>query len=325
LATSLWREGTAARGGGQPRGSGRSAAPNILHLTTLLAPVLAPANAAATLQVPIEQATEVLIMDLSPHQDHVHIGSLVRLAEPGTTSGHPYFLDHDRVLFLTADDEGGGQLREFTLSTRQVRVLGAAPEERRHPRADPSGGEIALIRRDGAGASQLVLYPLEGSVPFRVIPEVEDVVGFAWADEHRLVVVRGEHPRSLDLVDLRTGALRRLRDQVGPSVASIPGSVDVTFVDESDPGRPTLRRWRLDRDEEEEVAVLPDASSVHAWFSPFTAFLLHEGILYRSTGNPDRPWHPLLTELDELVGRASTFAVSPAGLRIAVVVRAGRP
>jgi len=157
-------------------------------------------------------------------------------------------------------------------------------------------------------------------VSVRVLPDLDDVVGFAWVDEHRLVVVRGEHPRSLDLVDLRTGVLERLRDHVGRTVASIPGSGDVSFVDERDPGQPTLRRWRVNRGEDEEVAALPDPESMHAWFSPYTVFLLHEGILYRSTGDPGRPWHPMLTELDELVGRASAFAVSPGTLRIAVVV-----
>lgn len=294
---------------------GRWAGRSVLRVPMLLTLALALGQPAAT-----QQRTEVMAMDLSIHEDHVHIGSLTRLGDEGATSGHPHFLDHDRVLFLTADDEGGDQLREFTLSTRQVRLLSERAEDLRHPRVDPSGRHIALIQSDAAGSPHLVLYPVDGGVPLPVIPELGDIVGFAWADDDRLVVVRGDHPRSLDLVDLRTGDVRRLRDQIGPVVASIPGSADVSFVDESDPGLPTLRRWRLDRDEDEVVAVLPSTEGVHAWFSPFTVFLLHRGILFRSTGDPDRPWHPMLTELDELVGKASAFAVSPAGLRIAVVV-----
>jgi len=95
----------------------------------------------------------------------------------------------------------------------------------------------------------------------------------------------------------------------------------VSFVDRSDPENWRLRRLDPGTGEAETVAPLPTGAEEHAWMSDATVLMGHEGVLYRSTGDPEHPWHPIL-DLEEVVGPFSRIAVSPnrAVLRIAVVV-----
>ena len=189
-----------------------------------------------------QSSTDLVVLDLYPHRDHVHVGSMVRVTDREGYDGDPVFLDHDRLHF--ASDRAGDPTERFlfTISTGSV---------------EPASSEAASEEREAE-----------------------------------------------------------------PGREPVPGSDEVSVVDRANPDRPTLLRLDPDTGDTTEFAELPAGSVELAWASDVTAFLGHEGILYRSTRDPRNPWHPIL-DLGEAVGPFSRIAVTSGGRRIAVVVERG--
>jgi len=309
--------------------------------------------AAASLAAPgaAQPSTDIVVLDLYPHLDHVHVGSMLRVTDRHGYDNQPHFLDHDRLLFVS-DREGG--LTDVWLHVlsegRTGRITATSAEAEYSPRRIPgepdSGGpgargpggeprppgpalDLAVVRVEADGDRQfLVRYAgdPDGS-PLgrgdRVLAPLDDIGYHAWAGPRHVAVVRVGATPGLYLA--RIGAdgsmeeIRLVQERVGRSLQSVPGTREVSYVDLSDPSHPVLRRLDAETGEVRDVAPLPQGVEEHAWLSDRTAFMGHQGILYRSTGNAERPWHPIL-DLGEVVGSFSRMAVVSGGRRIAVVV-----
>jgi CubicO group peptidase (beta-lactamase class C family) len=286
------------------------------------------------------------VLDLYPHLDHVHVGSMIRVTDRDGYDNQPSFVDHDRLLFVSDREDGRTEVFLYTISTGALERVTDTPAEAEYsPRVAPGRPAISAVRVEADGTSQhLVRYPaaflrrdrggepgrdaeagaeglpLEAAAVERLGAPLDDIGYYAWAGAGRVAVYRVGDPSSLHLVDLDGGGASRLvRERVGASVQSVPGTAEVSFVDVGDPERPVLLRLDGATGEVEEVAELPPGAVEHAWLSDITAYMGHEGTLYRSTSDPETPWYPILA-LSEAVGAFSRIAVTSGGRRIAVVV-----
>ncbi len=286
-----------------------------------------------------QPSTDVVVLDLYPHLDHAHVGSFVRVTDRDGYDNQPVFLDHDRILFVSDREGGSTEVYRFTLSSGAVERLTRTPEESEYsPRVVDVGEGSALVavRVEADGTSQhLVRYPEAGGGPgVRLLAPLDDIGYHAWGSEGWLVVFRvGAEGAPPTLARVRVGEggeaaeVIPVRSGVGRSLQPIPRTTEVSYVDLSDRERPVLHRLDPATGEEREVVTLLPGVEEHAWLSPVTAFFVHEGILYRLTRDPEQPFVALLSfeeELgDALGGPVSRIAVSPDGLRIAVVVERG--
>ena len=269
-----------------------------------------------------QPATDIVILDLHPHLDHVHAAALIRATDRAGYDNQPWFLDQGRLLFSSDRAGEGTDIFLFMLSDGRVEPVTRTPESEYSPRPRPSHATFGAVRVEMDGATQhLYTYPLDGGEPRRLFADLTDIGYYAWAGPDRVLLFRVGDPPSLHLADLQTGEVRLVQEGVGRSLQSLPGTDHVSFVDRSDPENWRLRRLDPGTGEAETVAPLPAGAEEHAWMSDATVLMGHEGVLYRSTGDPEHPWHPIL-DLEEVVGPFSRIAVSPnrAVLRIAVVV-----
>ncbi|CAN5637502.1 hypothetical protein BH23GEM11_BH23GEM11_02170 [soil metagenome] len=295
-----------------------------------------------------QPSTDIIVLDLYPHLDHVHVGSMIRVTDREGYDNQPTFVDHDRLLFVSDREGGRTEVFMYTISSGTLERVTATPEEAEYsPRVVPGGPAISAVRVEADGESQhLVRYPAAflrrdtgdardardargdaaaraGLLPVvdgeRLAAPLDDIGYYAWAGRRHMAVFRVGDPSSLHLVDLDGGESRLVRERVGPSLQSIPGTDEVSFVDVGDPERPLLFRLSGETGEVHEVAELPPGAVEHAWISDLTAFIGHQGVLHRSTGAAGNPWHPIL-ELSEVVGPFSRIAATSGGRRIAVVV-----
>ncbi len=271
--------------------------------------------------VTAQDATDIVTLDLRPHHDHVHAGSLVQVTDRDGYDNQPYFVDHDRILFSSIRDGEQADVFRYTISQARLERLTETPESEYSPKLTPEGDAFTVVRVEMDGVSQhLYRYSLEGDSPERLLPEVDDIGYYAWAGPHRVALFRVGDPSSLHLADLSTGELHHVQDRIGPVLQSIPGTDAVSFVDQSDPERPVLKRLDGASGEVTTVAELPSGALEHVWMSDATVLMGHEGTLYRSTRDPERPWHPL-KGLDEVVGPFDRLALAPSGFRLAVVTQ----
>ena len=271
--------------------------------------------------VTAQSATDIVTLDMRPHQDHVHAGSLVQVTDRDGYDNQPYFVDPDRIVFSSIREGEQSDIFRYTISEDRLERLTETPESEYSPKLTPEGDALTVVRVEMDGVSQhLYRYSLDGDSPERLLPDVDDIGYYAWAGPQRVALFRVGDPSSLHLADLETGELRHVQDRIGPIIQSIPGTEVVSFVDQSDPERWVLKRLDGATGEVTSVAELPSGALEHVWMSDATVLIGHEGTLYRSSRDPEEPWHPLMA-LDELVGPFSRLALAPSGFRLAVVTQ----
>jgi len=276
---------------------------------------------AGPVSVVAQASTDIVTLDLRPHHDHVHAGSLVHVTDRDGYDNQPHFVDQDRIVFSSIRDGEQSDIFRYTLSEDRLERLTETPESEYSPKLTPEGDALTVVRVEMDGVSQhLYRYSLEGDGPERLLPDVDDIGYYAWAGPQRVALFRVGEPSSLHLANLETGELRHIQDRIGPVLQSIPGTEGVSFVDQSDPERWVLKRLDGATGEVASVAELPPGALEHVWLSDATVLMGHEGVLHRSTGDPDRPWHPL-KDLSEILGEFNRLAVAPAGFRLAVVTQ----
>ena len=282
-----------------------------------------------------QPSTDVVVLDLRPHGDHVHVGSMVPVSERDGYDNQPHFRDHDRLLLVSDRDGPGTDVYGFSVVEGEPVRLTRTPESEYSPRVTPDGTGFSVVRAEeagGGGVQGLFVYPLveseDGDEPAglddarRLLPEVDDIGYYAWLNETEVALFRLGDPPSLHLADVETGEVRHVADDIGPSVQPIPGRDAVSFVDASGQDAWTVRVLEAGSAETTAVAELPLGVAEHAWLSEFNLLMGHEGILYRFPVDREEEWVEM-AELGPVVGNFTRIAVSPHQTRIAVVVEDG--
>jgi hypothetical protein len=273
----------------------------------------------------VQTSTDIVVFDVFPHGDHVHVGSVISITDRAGYDNQPFFIDEERLLFASIREGDQADVYRFDLFAEALEQVTSTPESEYSPRLTPDGEAISVVRVALDGVSQgLYRVPLDGGEAQDLLPDLDDIGYYAWAGPERVALFRVGEPASLYLADLSTGEAHHIADHVGGSLQSIPGTESVSFVDQSDPERWLVRRLDGGTGEVETVVDTPPGSVEHAWMSSSTLIMGHEGALYRySVGGAEGVWIPLV-DLRSYIGPFSRIAVSPSGLRIAVVTEEGR-
>ncbi len=278
-----------------------------------------------TARTAAQPSTDIVVFDVYPHGDHVHVGSVVSVTDRGGYDNQPFFIDEERLFFSSTREGDQADVYRFDLFAEVLEQVTSTPESEYSPRLTPDGEAISVVRVDLDGATQgLYRIPLDGGDAQNLLPDLDDIAYYAWAGPDRVALFRVGESSGLYLATLSTGELHHIADHVGRSLQSIPGTESVSFVDQSDPERWFVRRLHGETGEVETVVDTPPGSVEHAWMSSSTLIMGHEGALYRySVGGVEGVWIPLV-DLRRYVGPFSRIAVSPSGLRIGVVTEDGR-
>ena len=280
------------------------------------------AHADTTTAAPPPPSTDVVVMTVYPHGDHLHARSLRWVTNRDGYDNQPSFLDEERLLFSSAGDHGATDILRYSAWDEETEAVTRTPESEYSPRLMPSGDAISVVRVEMDGVSQhLVRYPLDGGPPERLLPHLNDIGYYAWVDERRVALFRLGDPPTLHIADITTGELEEVVQGIGPVLQSVPGEAAVSFVQRDDEGAGwVIHLWDGTTGEIEELSRTPGSEPDHAWLSSATLLALHDGVVYRFVADAPGGWHPVLEDLRDVFGSFTRLAVSPSGTRWAVVV-----
>ncbi|TVP77019.1 MAG: hypothetical protein EA352_04540 [Gemmatimonadales bacterium] len=268
-------------------------------------------------------STDVVVMEVHPHLDHLHAGSVTNITDRDGYDNQPSFMDEDRLLFSSVRGGEASNIMVHSWSRGTAEVLADTPESEYSPRLMPSGDAVSVVRVEMDGVSQhLVRIALDGGEARRLLPELDDIGYYAWIDEARVAVWR--LGGMLDLANVETGEVERVAEGVSPGVQAVPRDPMASFVRVED-GEATVYLLDGRSGEVEAVATTPGGTVEHAWLSSATLLTIHDGVVHRWMGGGEEPWAPVLEDLREVHGNFTRMATSPSGTRWAVVVERDGP
>jgi dipeptidyl aminopeptidase/acylaminoacyl peptidase len=277
-------------------------------------------------------ATEVYLAPFTVDGTKLSIGKPENISNSPGYDNQPFFSPDGRSVYFTsargdvASKCGTPQtdVYRFDLESRATARVTETTDCEYSPTVTPDGRHLSVIRVEPDGTQRLWTFTIEGKSPSVVLEDVAPVGYHAWLSETTLALFILGRPATLQVADTTTGKAIVVAEDIGQSIAQIPGG-GASFVQQTGEGDArtlTISQVTLVNGKpvvKPLVSAVPGARQVHvAWTPDRTLLMAHGGSLHAWPGAA-KAWE-VAADLSALGLRNVTrMAVSPKGDRIAFV------
>ena len=245
------------------------------------------------------------------------LGQIRRLTDREGYDNQPQFLPDGETLAYSSFRDGGTDIYILDLDSGKSRLLLATPESEYSPTPIPGKPALSVVRDYGDLKQQLWSFPLNGSAPSLLLPDVNPVGYHAWVDDARLILFVLGEPPTLQLAAAGAGPGTVLADSPGRGLARIPGDRRMSFVDKS------AEEWWVtaidaDSGETERLFATPAGREDYAWTPDGALWMADDSRIYRRAAG-GKEWQPVADLDADGVYGITRLVFSPDGSRLALV------
>jgi len=278
---------------------------SIVMMSVVLTPVVASAQA---------PSTDIFMFPV----DGVSVGEPTRVTEREGYDNQPKFLpDGAALVYSSQGEDGTTDIYRYDVATMTTEVAVSTAESEYSPTPVPGRDAISVIRDYGNSVQQLWSFPLDGSEPELLLPDVNPVGYHAWADAENLILFVLGEPMTLQSATVGPGAGTVLADNPGRALGRVPGSSEMSYVDKS--GDPwVVTAVDLASGERRVLTPTIEGREDYAWAPDGAIWMGDDSRLHR--------WHPDSGEWEQVADLDSQgvygitrLTFSPDGSRLAVV------
>lgn len=236
---------------------------------------------------------------------------------PGYDNQPGFTPDGQSMLYTSAGEDTQADIFRYEIASGIVtRVTRTAPESEYSAAMVPGQRAISVVRVERDSTQRLWRFPLRGGAPSVILPDVQPVGYYAWADSANLFLFVLGDPPTLQRANVRDGTVYTVAEGIGRSIQTMPdGGVSIVvkpapdewWIARVDPATDSVQRLVQTRPGQEDYAWMPDGSLLQA-----------EGAtIYRWTAGG--AWKAAATFTEPGMARLTRLAVSPDGRWLAVV------
>lgn len=273
-------------------------------------------------------ATDVFLADLTTRGGRLSVGPARNLTSHDGYDNQPsWSRDGKWIYFTTVRAGDDADIWKIDVASGiATRVTDTAPESEYSPTVMSDGSALSVVRVERDSSQRLWRFPLDGSAPSVILPDVKPVGYHAWADSVTVALFVLGSPNTLQLADVRTGRADTIITNVGRSLHPVPGGRRISFVH-----KVSREEWWLElldplTKQTQRLVRMPRGVEDYDWTSG--------GLVVAGQGSTLRAFDPkrgggwtVVRDLQSSgLGGITRVAVSPAGDRLAIVaVPAKRP
>ncbi len=274
-------------------------------------------------------STDIVVFNLTWNEkDRPVLSQSIRVTERDGYDNQPSFSADGQFLFYTAIRDGQADIFRYNFQDGSTDTLTQTPESEFSPQASGDGTGFYVVRVELRDSLQrLWRFPLDGGRPRLVMDAIEPVGYYAWLDpDYVAVFILGQGDKNT----LQTGQAGKqkmsiIAADIGRCIAKVPGQPAVSFVYLKGTEGPVIRVFNPKEERVRDIAPAIPGAEDYAW-SPTGQLLMASGTrLYVFDPATDQRWH-FAVELRDAgigtwsLGNISRMAISPDGLRLAVVL-----
>jgi len=269
--------------------------------------------------------TKLYLASLAVEGGAVKIGRPALLTSKQGYVNQPAFSADGQGLYFTWRPEGGqADIYLHDLRTGAERAITCSSVE--EYAAAPTSEGLAVVRVEANLDRHVVRLGPDGRERQILFPSLTSVGGQLWLDATTAVLFIAGESSSLVLADTRTGKLETLVANVGAATAKIPGTRDVSYVNQGDSasdGHWNLMRLDVNTRATALVLPLPPAVDQVAWL-PDGSVLAGAGtrIIRASARAPT--WQDVVDLAGAIDGTLARVVISGDRTHVAFVVRAAQ-
>jgi len=247
------------------------------------------------------------------------VGSPLRATDREGYDNQPQFLaDGSGVVYSSIGADGATDIHLYDLVSGESGVLVSTEQSEYSPTPIPGRDAISVVRDYGDLVQQLWAFPLDGSEPELLLPDVNPVGYHAWADPEQLILFVLGEPMTLQSARVGPGAGQVLAGSPGRALARIPGSQEMSFVDKSDGEAWWVTAVDLATGEQRRLMQTPEGREDFSWAPDGALWMGDDSRLYRWPADGSA-WEQVADlDVSGIYG-ISRLAFSPDGSQLAVV------
>ena len=274
---------------------------------------------AARAQTP-PPGTEIYLARLRNADGGLQIERPVNLTNrPGYDNQPSFGKDGTYLLYTSIRDDGQADTYRYVLSSMRSEQVTHTRESEYSPTPLPSGDGFSVVRVEADSTQRLWRFPLDGTDPTLLLEQVKPVGYHAWSDERTVVLYVLGEPATLQIVDLKSGAVRVAGADVGRSLHRIPGGPTVSFMQHTSDDQWWIRELDPKTGTSSPLVQALTGSQDYAWMPNASILMAQETRIFRCTPGRSTDWVQVVDLADAGVGRITRLAVSPDGTWLALV------
>jgi WD40 repeat protein len=261
-------------------------------------------------------ATDIFLVRFA-ELDSADAVTVKQLTKRAGYDNQPCFTSDNRYLLYSAiQADLEADIFRIDLASGKEERLTKTPQSEFSPTPLPDGSGFSAVCVESDSTQRLWRFPYKGK-PAPILEKVKGVGYHAWADSDRLILFLLHDPYLLVLANAHTGDTTVVAQNIGRSMAPIPGRPEMSFV-QVEGSKKWISSFDPSTRKIERISLLPEGSEDFAW-TPGGRLLTAQGLIL-SEWNPDqKQWETLTVLGNQVPGKITRLAVSPDGKWLALV------
>jgi Tol biopolymer transport system component len=269
-----------------------------------------------------QSETDIFLLDLVATEGSLTASEFRDLAVGPGYQNQPAFLSDGLSLLYTARVKDEIDTYQYTLASGETRRLTLTAENEYSPAPVPGSSRFSVVLVEANDQRRLWSYAADGGDAELLVAQPARVGFYAWGDSETVVLTESESTSALYVVDVTSGDMELLLENVGRSLQSVPGREAVSFVHKLSATEWWVKILDLETNQIESLVQTRPYVEDHAWHPSGTLLMAHDSRLFQWRQGPGPAWDNWSEIADySLIGlrEISRLAVSPDGMRLALV------
>lgn len=255
--------------------------------------------------------TEIFLADLSWQDAQPRVAGLRNITNRPGYDNQPKFLpDGESLLFTSIHDDAQSDIYRYLITEQQIVPYVITDESEYSPTPIPGSGAISVVRVEYDGTQRLWRIPAANAAPQLLLPDITGVGYHAWLDEDTLALFIVAEPSLLVLAELASGRSAAITENIGRSLARMPGDAALAFIDKQDEGVWRVARYDLVDGSLSDVVDTPVGSEDFAWSRNGGLFMGSGSRLLYWDGHAGSEWRQVAGFPDDFEGRITRIDVA---------------
>ncbi len=267
--------------------------------------------------------TDIVLIATFFEEGNMHYEEMHNITDREGYDNQPYFSRGGRSIFYSSATEGfQADIYRYNQQSGKKERITQTPESEYSPMGMPDGRHLSVVRIDMDGTQRLYSIKPDGSNATQIILTTDTIGYYVWIDAERVAIFALGEPFTLRILHVENQTSRTVASNIGRSLAMIPDTKLISFVDKSD-STWVLKSYDPDTDKQKNIVAMPDSTEDYTWLSDGRVLAGYNGKVLIFDPEKDKKWRMAFDLSGTIAENFYRLAVSPTGGLMAVVIFRG--
>lgn len=265
--------------------------------------------------------TDIYLISFRMQDSSLISSSVTPISNGKLYDNQPFFsFDGNNILYSTVQEGLKPDIYLYsTQSNTSLAFYENYDESVFSPQYTPDDLGYSLIIKTYDGKQTLWKYFFDARTPVKLASGITDVGYYCWIGNDYLAIRRDTKTSLLVCLNIKTGEVKTIADNVGTSFYKVPGENAFYYI-KHQPGSNYLMKYDIEQGKEEQVTTMFDGVDDFCATVYGDVWVAYQGSIYAYTLH-DKRWHKIYDFTNDVLKKTYRIAVNRTLSQMAVVVK----